>query len=181
MKNPRREVVLAVAFILLAVLIYLANPFHTASWDPRIRLYGATFYRMPSGSMEPTIPEGSIFTVLGWPYVRSEPRAGDLIVFKYPLDPTVAYVKRIVATGGSTIEIANGVVLVDGQPVPEGYVPKAAAVSDYSRTLRRIRVTPLSYFVMGDNRDNSEDSRAWGFVPRDHIVGEVGSILIRGH
>jgi signal peptidase I len=131
--------------------------------------------------MEPTIPEGSIFTIVGWPYLHSEPRAGDLILFKYPLDPTVAYVKRIVATGGSTIEIANGVVLVDGQPVSQAYVPKAAAVSDYSRNMRRIRVAPASYFVMGDNRDNSPDSRTWGFVLRDHIVGKVGSILIRGH
>jgi signal peptidase I len=112
--------------------------------------------------------------------LRSEPHAGDIIAFKYPLDPTVAYVKRIVAAGGSTVEIANGVVLVDGQPVPQGYVPKAAAVSDYSRNMRRIRVTPTSYFVMGDNRDNSEDSRSWGFVPRDHIIGKVGSILVRG-
>lgn len=181
MKNPGKEVVLGFACILLAVLIYLANPFHTASWDPRIRLYGLKIFSNPSRSMEPTIPAGSIFTVLGWPYLRSEPHAGDLIVFKYPLDPTVAYVKRIVATGGSTIEIANGVVLVDGQAVPEAFVPKAAAVSEYSRNMRRIRVAPTSYFVMGDNRDNSDDSRVWGFVPRDHIVGKVGSILIRGN
>jgi signal peptidase I len=181
MKNPSREVVLAFGGILLAVLIYLANPFHTASWDPRMRLYGFTFFTNPSRSMEPTIPEGSFFTVLGWPYLRSEPHPGDIIAFKYPFDPTVAYVKRIVATGGSTVEIANGVVLVDGQPVPQGYVPKTAAMSDYSRNMRRIRVTPTSVFVMGDNRDNSEDSRTWGFVPRDHIIGKLGSILVRGN
>jgi signal peptidase I len=117
-----REVVLGFACILLALLIYLANPFHTGSWDPRIRLYGFTFFRNPSRSMDPTIPENSFFTVLGWPYLRSEPHAGDIIAFKYPLDPTVAYVKRIIAAGGSTVEIADGVVLVDGQLVPQEYV-----------------------------------------------------------
>ena len=88
--------------------------------------------------------------------------------------------KRVVATGDSTVEIANGVVLVNGKPISEEYISQDESTSDYARSMRRVRVPPKSYFVMGDNRDNSEDSRSWGFVPRDHIIGKVGSIVVRG-
>ncbi len=77
------------------------------------------------------------------------------------------------------VEIADGVVLVDGQPLSQQYVAKDASTSTYSRFMRRVRVPPKSYFVMGDNRDNSADSRAWGFLPRDHIIGEVRAILLK--
>jgi signal peptidase I len=127
--------------------------------------------------MEPTLLENSIFLVSAWPYLRSKPRSGDIVVFKYPPDPRIAYVKRIIATSGSTVEIADGVVLVDGRPLSEEYVAKGMAASEYSKAMRRVRVPPTSYFVMGDNRDDSADSRSWGFLPRDHIIGEVGVIL----
>jgi signal peptidase I len=179
MKTSWKEVVLLGGCVLLVALVYITNPFHTDSWDPRIRVCGFTIFRAPSRSMEPTIPENSIFLVSAWAYIRSEPRAGDIVVFKYPPDPTVAYVKRIIAIGGSTVEIADGVVLVDGQPLSQRYVAKDASTSTYSRFMRRVRVPPKSYFVMGDNRDNSTDSRSWGFLPRDHIIGEVGTILLR--
>jgi signal peptidase I len=179
MKTSRQKVVFSAGCVLLLALVYITNPLHTDSWDPRIRVSGFTIFRAPSRSMEPTIPENSIFLVSAWAYMRSEPRAGDIIVFKYPRDPTVAYVKRIIAMGGSTVEIADGAVLVDGQPSPQPYVVEDK--SPYSRSMRRVRVPPNSYFVMGDNRDNSSDSRSWGFLPRDHIIGEVGAILLRSN
>jgi signal peptidase I len=162
---------------LLAALVYLTNPFRTDTLDPRIRIYGVTIFRMPSRSMEPTLHENSIFLVSAWPYLGSEPRPGDLVVFKYPLDPTVAYVKRIIASGGSTVEISNGVVRVDGRPLAEEYLDKERAVTEASTGMPRRRVPPKAYFVMGDNRDNSQDSRIWGFLPRDHIIGEVVVVL----
>jgi signal peptidase I len=78
---------------------------------------------------------------------------------------------------GSTVEIADGVVLVDDRPLSEKYVARSMAASEYSKSMSRVRVPPMSYFVMGDNRDNSADSRSWGFLPRDNIVGKVGMIL----
>jgi len=172
-----KAVVFLCGGVLLAILVYITNPFHTDSWDPRIRLYGFTIFRAPSRSMEPTIPENSTFVVSAWAYLGAQPRPGDVVVFKYPLDPNVAYVKRIIAIGGSTIEISDGVVFVDGRPLSEEYVPPGENASEYARKMPRVRVPPKSYFVMGDNRDNSTDSRAWGFVPGDHIIGKVGPIL----
>ena len=179
--NTSKEVIVSLGCVLLVVLVYFANPFHTDSWDPRLRIYGVVTFRMPSRSMEPTIPEGSIFVVSAWPYLLAQPHPGDLMVFSYPKDRRIAYAKRVIATGDSTVEIANGVVLVDGKPVSEEYISQDVSTSDYARSMRRVRVPPKSYFVMGDNRDNSEDSRVWGFLPRDHIIGKVGSIVIRGH
>jgi signal peptidase I len=164
---------------LLVILVYITNPFHTDSWDPRIRVYGVTIFRAPSRGMEPTIPENSTFLVSAWAYLGAEPRPGDVVVFKYPLNPTVAYVKRIIAVGGSTIEISDGVVFVDGRPLSEEYVPPSENASEYARKMRRLRVPPKSYFVMGDNRDNSVDSRAWGFLPGRNIIGKVGTILVK--
>jgi signal peptidase I len=179
--NTSKEVIVSLGCVLLVVLIYFANPFHTDSRDPRLRIYGVVTFRMPSRSMEPTIPEDSIFLVSAWPYLLAQPHPGDLMVFSYPKDRSVTYVKRVIATGDSTVEIANGVVLVNGKPVSEEYISHEVSTSDYARSMRRVRVPPKSYFVMGDNRDNSEDSRSWGFVRRDHIIGKVGAIVIRGH
>jgi signal peptidase I len=178
MHRTWKEVAILSGAALMAVLIYLANPFHTATWDPRIRLYGVAPFRMPSSSMEPTIPENSIFLVTGWPYLLAQPRVGDVIAFKYPRDPSVAYTKRIIATGGSTVEINDGVVVVDGRPLSEGYIPESENLSAYSRSMPRIRVPPGFYFVLGDNRDNSADSRSWGFLPSHNVIGRVGAILI---
>ena len=174
-----KAVVLLCGGVLLVILVYITNPFHTDSWDPRIRVYGFTIFSAPSRSMEPTIPENSIFVVSAWAYLGAEPRPGDVVVFKYPLDPGVSYVKRIIAMGGSTVEISDGVVFVDGRPLSEGYVPPSENASEYARKMLPIRVPPKSYFVMGDNRDNSSDSRAWGFLPGDHIIGKVATVLLK--
>jgi signal peptidase I len=173
MKGARFDSILASGTLLLGGLLYLSNPFHTASWDPRIRLYGFIPFTVPSSSMDPTLPAGSYIFVTGWPYALSSPQTGDIVAFMYPRDTRVSYVKRIIASGGSTVAISNGVVLVNGQPLRERYISDDRATSDYSRNMSPILVPPMTYFVMGDNRDNSEDSRSWGFVPRGNIIGKV--------
>jgi len=157
----------------LGVAVYFLNPLHSPSRDPRFRVLGLTLYRIPSSSMEPTIHRNGIFVVSAWAYRHADPRAGDIIVFQYPLDASVMFVKRVIATGGSTVEIVDGETRVDGRTVAEPYVDGANRRTPVSLRMALQHVPPNNYFVMGDNRDNSDDSRWWGFVPRDKVLGRM--------
>jgi signal peptidase I len=95
---------------------------------------------------------------------------GDVVVFWYPEDPEVSFIKRIVGLPGDRIEINSGVVLVNGKPVREPYV-KAELADDRSYPPREVRAG--HYFVMGDNRQGSNDSRSWGLVPERYIYGKA--------
>ena len=96
------------------------------------------------------------------------PRRGDVIVFKYPLDPDRDFVKRVVGLPGETVEIHRGTVKIDGEALEEPYLEERDLSS-----LGPVLVPPDSYFVIGDNRDGSSDSRHWGPVPLENIVGKV--------
>jgi signal peptidase I len=99
----------------------------------------------------------------------------DIVVFKFPEEPEKDYIKRVIGLPGETIEIRARQVYIDGRPLDEGYkVHRNLRITnidqdDYPAT----RIPDNSYFCMGDNRDNSRDSRAWGFVPRDYIKGRA--------
>ena len=96
------------------------------------------------------------------------PRRGDVIVFRYPKDPSRDFVKRVIGLPGETVEIHRGAVKIDGEALDEPYLEERD-LSSLGPTL----VPPESYFVMGDNRDGSSDSRHWGTVPLENIVGKV--------
>ena len=96
------------------------------------------------------------------------PRRGDVIVFRYPQDPSRDFVKRVIALPGETISMHRGRVSIDGELLKEPYLEELD-LSSLPPTL----VPPRSYFVMGDNRDGSSDSRHWGMVPLENIVGKV--------
>ena len=153
--------------------MYLVNPLKVASYDPLLRVYGFKPFRMPSSSMEPTIRRNDIFIASAWPYRHEDPGPGDVVVFRYPLDHSVFFVKRIIAAGGSTVEIVEGVTLVDGHPIREPYVDSSNRQTPASLRMQPVKVPASSYFVMGDNRDHSDDSRSWGFVLRSGILGKV--------
>ncbi len=159
--------------IMLLLAVYLVNPLRTASDDLRIRLAGYTFYRYSSVSMNPTLQTGDVVFVTAWPYVFGDPKTGDIIAFQAPVQPPVPYLQRVVAVGGSTIEIANGVTLVDGKPLGEPYLVAEEVKREYSKTMAAIRVPPGQYFVLGDNRDRSSDSRMWGLLSRPAVIGRV--------
>jgi len=96
------------------------------------------------------------------------PERGDVIVFRYPRDPSRDFIKRIIGLPGDTVSISNGVVSVNGSPLEESYINHG------SNSDMEPKVVPSgSYFVMGDNRPNSSDSRTWGFVPEENIIGKA--------
>lgn len=101
-------------------------------------------------------------------FLFHSPQKGDIVVFRYPKDPSRDFIKRVVATPGETVEIRNGKILVDGEEVQEPYLAERP-----SYPYGPERVPPDNYFVLGDNRNNSSDSHIWGMVPRKNIVGKA--------
>ena len=131
------------------------------------------FY-IPSGSMEPTLQVGDRILVGKFSYRIGQIDRGDIIVFHYPLGPARDFVKRVVGLPGEKVELKEGLVLVNGKPVSELY-PTALPGGDRACTSNYgPRKVPLGqYFVLGDNRCNSEDSRFFGFVPERNVVGKA--------
>jgi signal peptidase I len=100
----------------------------------------------------------------------AEINRGDTVVFWYPGDPTKSYIKRVIGLPADTVEIVNGTVLLNGQALSEPYVP------EYARdqvSMARMTIDSNKYFVLGDNRRYSNDSRTWGLVPRIDIYGKA--------
>jgi len=95
---------------------------------------------------------------------------GDLVVFHFPLDPAQSYIKRVIGIPGDTVEIDSGTVLVNGVRISEPYLPEE--YRDHM-SIRRRTVPPDHYFVLGDHRSSSNDSRMWGFVDRPAIYGKA--------
>jgi signal peptidase I len=144
-----------------------------------IRAYVVCGYKVPSGSMENTLLVGDHFLACRFLYRFTEPKPGDIIVFEYPLDTSRDFVKRVMAVGGQTVEIRDKAVYVDGQPVPEPAAGKHIDSRVYSNAISTrdnygpITVPPDHVFVLGDNRDNSRDSRYWGFLNKRYIKGKA--------
>jgi len=123
---------------------------------------------IPSRSMEPTLEPGDRILVNKFIYRFQEPQHGDVIVFKFPLDPKRDFIKRVIALENEKIEIRDGEVYVEDKKLEEPYI-KESFVGNYGP----YQVPPNHLFVLGDNRNNSEDSRFWGALPRENIVGKA--------
>lgn len=95
---------------------------------------------------------------------------GDVVVFRYPLDPSKSYIKRVIGLPGDVVTIKDGRVLVNGRPLREPYVP--AQYRD-DQSYPPMRIEPNHYFVLGDHRNSSNDSREWGTVARQYIYGKA--------
>lgn len=183
-------------------------------------------FRIPSGSMLPTLHVGDFILVNKYEYgIRlpvvntkivdlGSPKAGDVVVFRYPMDPSVDYIKRVVGVPGDTVEYRDKVLYINGVEQvqrdsrdfvdeqtlrtlterdetlggvthlmardpnrPSWVLPqlilKKEPTCEYNESGFICKVPENSYFVMGDNRDNSEDSRYWGFVPDENLVGRA--------
>lgn len=185
-----------------------------------LRTFVVQAFRIPTGSMKDTLlvgdfllvnkfiygartPDGIPWTDITFPVWRlptiREPQAGDIVVFKYPRDPKLDYIKRCIAVGGQTVEMRDGVVYIDGKPegekefikeeydAAEGHAVRYYKITRPTGQIYTIRnyaekpgdyygpitVPPGQFFMMGDNRDNSQDSRYWDCLPRENVVGQA--------
>lgn len=144
-----------------------------------LRTFVVQAYRIPSRSMEDTLREGDFLLVNKLAPRFFEPKAGDVIVFEYPLNPSKDFIKRITATEGQTVQIVNKKLYVNGEPA-DGWFPGKhtdyqifpAAYSNRDN-FGPFKVPQGQYFVLGDNRDNSQDSREWGFLERKYVKGKA--------
>ncbi|UFS70497.1 signal peptidase I [Geomonas sp. RF6] len=163
--------------IIIAVLLALV-----------IRTFVVQAFKIPSGSMEDTLAIGDHILVNKFiygtkiPFTDSrlvklrDPRQGDVIVFEYPEDPSKDFIKRVVGTPGDTVEVINKKVYVNGKAYDNPHevhkeqdiIPKEQNPRDF---MGPVKVPANAYFVMGDNRDRSYDSRFWGFVSNEKIKG----------
>jgi signal peptidase I len=179
-KSVVREYAEAIAIAVLLALV--------------IRTLIVQAFTIPSGSMMDTLLVGDYILVNKFLYGAEvpltdyrlpslrEPRRGDIVVFKYPQDEKRDFIKRVVAGPGEQVQIQGHQVFVDGRPLVEPYVkpPDAPAphtgppaACGFAYGCEPTAVPEDAYFVMGDNRDNSQDSRYWGFVKRDKIKGKA--------
>jgi len=167
------------SLLLVAVLLILGseatlwhrNPMHVPPDFLPARAIGLELCHELSTSMEPTVRDGQHVIVSSWAYWGREPEVGDIVAFVYPNDPSLADLKRIIAVGGSTIEVKRGEVYVDGRRITEPYVE--SSIKNTYRSVSKQRIPAGSFFVMGDNRDGSEDSRDYGPISRDRIIGKL--------
>ena len=128
-------------------------------------------YSIPSRSMAPTLEPGDQVVVT--PYFRSAPARGDVIVFRSTGGTDELMVKRVIGLPGDLVDSRLGRVRVGGHTLPEPYVLRAAA----SGAIDSQVIPARSYYVLGDNRDDSLDSRTWGVVPHAHVVGRARMVL----
>jgi len=130
----------------------------------------AQAFRVQGTSMEPLLRDGERIVVNKFVYRFHRIERGDVVVFWYPRDPSVSFIKRVVALPGDLVEIRAGQLLVNGLPVTEAYLPAGFRDGDsYPPT----EVRKGYYFVLGDHRRSSNDSRTWGEVPEKYIYGRA--------
>ena len=152
-----------------------------------IRTFIVQAFKIPTGSMRPTLIEGDLilvnkfiygakvpFTDLRTPKVR-QPVRGDVIVFIYPEDKSKDFIKRMIGLPGDIVEIRNGSVYINGKPLIDPIFSQRYYYNkgDFEEEGKKIVVPEKSYFVLGDNSASSKDSRYWGFVPENNILGKA--------
>lgn len=170
------RVLLAAAVLLPTVLLlaYLINPFAAQSLDPRERILGLGLYRNASESMLPTLQLDEVVLVRAGYYHANPPQRGELVVLRVTLDGRQQrWLKRVVALPGEQVEIRNGKVHIDGRILAEPYVAPDNRHSGYSRHMGAVTVAQGHYFLLGDNRDNSHDSRLLGSIARQDLLARV--------
>ncbi|MGA1864980.1 MAG: signal peptidase I [bacterium] len=180
-----------IIFVIIIFAVCLAVEYLPITFTTFIKENIVQAYKIPAGSMLETLQIGDHLLVKKFAYYLKEPERGDIVVFKYPKDQKRDFIKRIIGLPGEKIEIKDKKVFINGKQLNEPYVEfkdfgnifdknhPAYYIDPYAK--RRDNIGPEyipsdSYFVMGDNRDFSQDSRYWGFVNRELIKGKAYKI-----
>jgi signal peptidase I len=138
-----------------------------SAWVPMFLVQPA---RIEGQAMSPTLKDQERVFVNKFVYRTHDPQAGDIVMFYYPVDPDKSFVKRIIGLPNDTLRSQDGHVYRNEVLVPDEFIPAEHRSHD---TWGPTIVPPAQYFVMGDHRNNSSDSRSWGFVPKRYIVGRI--------
>lgn len=174
--TTKKVIALSICITAVPIVFYVVNPYGTATYDPRARLLGIVPYQIPSNAMMPTLQKGDFILVNSAAYLGTQPEINDIIVFEYPENRHIDYVKRVVARGGDTLKIVKGKVWINDEELEQSYVADENNELTQQQHFGPIEVPPGMLFVLGDFRDNSRDSRYWGFVPIQNVVGKVTRI-----
>ncbi len=177
MRTAIREAIETIALAVLLTLLFQATiqlfEVQGPSMDPRLatgdRVFvnKALYMEVDANRVGRFLPWVDSEPGQAW-HPFGEPATGDIVVFRFPNDETQSFVKRIIGMPGDTVGVQRGTVFVNGEPLDEPYV-----VHDSNETLPPFVVGEAEYYVMGDNRLQSNDSRNWGPVPEDNIIGRA--------
>ncbi len=137
-----------------------------------IRMYIASPFIVSGSSMSPTFETGHYLIVDQISYRFDEPKRGDVIIFKYPNDTAKFFIKRIIGLPGETVDLRNGTTVIKNENFPGGFTIDEPYVKFKKNDTMSITLADDEYFVMGDNRKASSDSRVWGPLNEDFIKGE---------
>ncbi|KKT28581.1 MAG: Signal peptidase I [Candidatus Giovannonibacteria bacterium GW2011_GWC2_44_9] len=136
-----------------------------------IRAYVAQPFIVSGASMEPNFHDGEYLIIDELTYALRKPERGEVIVFRYPLNPSEFFIKRIVGLPGETVEIKNSKIFINGDVVSESFI--SADIAKKTLPNLKTNLDENEYFVLGDNRPKSSDSRFWGALPKDKIMGRA--------
>jgi signal peptidase I len=152
------EVVVISLAIILPIRYFLVQPFY-----------------VKGASMEPTFDDREYLIIDEISYRFREPARGEVVVFRFPIDPSQYFIKRVIGLPGETVRVSNNVITVVNAEHPEGWILNESYLDPNTRTHSETSLTlgPDEYFVMGDNRSASLDSRSFGALTKKHIVGRV--------
>jgi signal peptidase I len=164
--------------VLKSIGLYVSSIVFAVCLALLIRTFAVQAFNIPSGAMKQSILVGDHIAVNKFIYAFKKPQKGDIIVFKYPVEPEKYFIKRVVGLPGDTIEARDKIIYVNNEPLEEPYVihtdphifPNGLNQRD---NFDPIKIPEGKLFVLGDNRDQSYDSRFWGFVDRKGIKGKA--------
>lgn len=157
-------------YIGFAVLTLIIN---TTVFYNKDFLFGYGNFHIPGHSMDPTLQPGDFIVSDERAYLHTSPKHGEVIVFLFPPHKQNVYIKRVIGIPGDTVYIKNGETYINGHIMAHPVISPTMRTSSYSREFGPISVPAGNYFVLGDDRDESNDSRFWGFVPAANVLGRV--------